>query len=205
MGNAEQVVVEQLWRTRAAPLRPRLLVPPQLAHRLGLPDLQQRRRLRLHHHQRDAVDEDHEVGDDHALVVLHAAPLVAPADPELGGDDEIVEAALRVVEVEEARDARLPTPRSVDGEGHAVGQVLVDGLVSGHARRVHVLEPEDGPLGLLLRHPFVQPQQRPPQPALQQHLSLVPPAPPPTPRGEHTSTPSAPAAGGRALRRGCIR
>ncbi len=155
------------------PLRPRLLVAAELAHGLGLPYLQQRRRLGLHHHQGDAVDEQHEVGDDHALVVLRAAPLVAAPDAELGGDDELVEAALRVVEVEEADGARVPPARPVHGQGHPVGQVLVDGLVAGHAGGVDVLQIEDDPVRLRLGQPLVEPQQRPPQTPLEQHLPLV--------------------------------
>ena len=165
--------MEQLGRAGTVPLRPRLLVAPQLPHRLRFPDLHERRRLRFHHYQRDAVDEEHEVGDDHTLVVLGAAPLVASADAELGRNDKLVEAALRVIEVEEARDARSTATRFVDAEGHAVGEVLVDGLIAGHARDVHVLQREDGAVGLPLRHPLVEPQQRPLQPPSQQYLSLV--------------------------------
>ena len=180
--------MEQLRRAVPVPLRPRLLVAPKLAHRLGPPHVQQRRRLGLHHHQRDAVDEQHEVGDDHPFVVFHAAPLTlslpvlspvegskGPADAELRGRHELVQAALRVVEVEESDGAGLPSPRPVHGEGHPVGQVLVDGLVAGHARRVDVLQVEDDALGLLLRHPLVQPHERGLQAALQQHLALASP------------------------------
>ena len=69
-----------------------------------------------------------------------AGALVAPADPKLRGDDELVEAALRVVEVEESDGARVPTAWPVHGRSHAVGQGLVDLLVAGHARRGDVLQ-----------------------------------------------------------------
>ena len=166
--------MEQRRCASSAPLRPRLLVPPQLPHRLRLPHVQQRRRFRLHYHQRDTVDEEHEVGDDHALVVVEVAALVAAADPELRGDDELVETALGVVEVEEADDARSPAARTIDDQRHPVGEILVDGLVAGHARGVNVLQLEDDAVGLLLRHPLVQAPQRPAQPPFQQDLALVP-------------------------------
>ena len=167
MGHAQQVVVEQLRRATAVPLRPRLLVATKLAYRLRSPYVEQRRRLGLHHHQRDAVDEQHKIGDDHTLVVICATSLVGSPDAELGGDDELVKAALRVGEVEEADGAGVPALRRVHHQGHTVGQVLVDPLVAGHARGVHVLQFEDDALGLLFRHPLVEPQQRPPQPPLQ--------------------------------------
>ena len=71
VGDAEQVVVEQLGGAGAVPLGPGLLVAAELPHCLGLPHVLQRRRLGLHHHQRDAVDEQHQVGLDNPLVVLH--------------------------------------------------------------------------------------------------------------------------------------
>ena len=49
----------------------------------------------------------------------------------------------------------------------------MDRLVAGHARGVDVLQLKDGSLRLLLRHPFVKPHQRGPQPALQQDLPLI--------------------------------
>ena len=78
----------------------------------GLPHVEQGGGLGFHDNQGDAVDEQHQVGDDHALVVLRAAPLVAAADAELVGDDELVEAAIRVVEVEEADGAGADGPRA---------------------------------------------------------------------------------------------
>lgn len=54
-----------------------------------------------------------------------------------------------------------------------VGQVLVDGLVAGHAGGIDVLQLEDDALGLRLRQLLVQPQQCLAQPPLQQHLPLV--------------------------------
>ena len=173
VGDAEQVVVEQLGGANAAPLRPGLLVAAQLPHRLGLPHVQQRRRLGLHHHQRDAVDEQQQVGLDYPLVVLGVALLAAPAHPELGGDDELVESALGVVEVEEADVAGVLPALGVDGQGQAEGQVLVDGLVAGHADGVDALQLEDGPLRLLLGQPVVETQQGGPQPPLQQYLALA--------------------------------
>ena len=70
VGDAEQVAVEQGGRAGPVPLGPGLLVAAQLAHGLGLPHIQHGRRLGLHHHQRNAVDEEHQVRLDHALVVL---------------------------------------------------------------------------------------------------------------------------------------
>ena len=159
MGHAHQVVVEQLRRAASLPLSPRLLVASQLPHGVRLPHVQKRRRLCLHHNQRDAVDEEYEIGDDHALVVFYAAPLVAPADSELRGDDVLVEAALRMFEVEEAHRGGLTTARRVHGQGHAVGQVLVDPPVAGHARLADVLDIEDHAVGLVLRHPLVEPHE----------------------------------------------
>ena len=88
--------VDVLRRAGTVPLRYRLLVAQQLANRLGLPDVHQGGRLGFHDHQRDAVDEEDQVGDDHALVVfLFVLSLSkgAPADPELGCDHELVESA----------------------------------------------------------------------------------------------------------------
>ena len=130
------------------PFGPGLLVAAQLPDRLGFPDAHQGRRLGLHYHQGDAVDEEDQVGDDQPLIVLPAVPLVAPAHPELGGDHELVEAALGVIEVEEANGARVPAPRPVHRQGHPVGQVLVDRLVAGHAGGVDVLHLEYDPVGL---------------------------------------------------------
>ena len=171
--HAEQVVVEQLRRASPVPLRPCLLVAAQLSHRPVPPVVPEGRRLGFHHHQWDAVDEQHQVRDDHALVVLGAASFVAATDAELGGNHELVEAALRVVEVEEADDTGVPALRRVHRQGHAIGQILVDALVAGHARSVHVFQVEDDAVGLLLRDPLVQPQQCGAQPALEQHLPLV--------------------------------
>ena len=78
-----------------------------------------------------------------------------------------------MVEVEEADGARAAASGRVQDQGHPIGQVLVDGLVAGHAGGVDMLQLEDDALGPLLRHPLVQPHQRPPQPTLQQHLPLV--------------------------------
>ena len=78
-----------------------------------------------------------------------------------------------MIEVKEADGARVSAARDVDAERHAVGQVLVNGLVASHAGGVDPLQLEDDPLGLLLRHPLVEPQQGAPEPCLQQHLALV--------------------------------
>ena len=78
-----------------------------------------------------------------------------------------------MVEVEEADGAGGPPLRRIHRQGHAVGQVLVDGLVACHAGGVQVLQFEDDPVRLLLRHPLVETQQSGPQPPLQQHLALV--------------------------------
>ena len=66
VSHAQQVVVEQLRRAAAVPLRSRLLVATKLAYRLRSPYVEQRRRLGLLHYQRDAVDEQHNIWDDHA-------------------------------------------------------------------------------------------------------------------------------------------
>ena len=178
VAHAQQVVMEQLGRAGAGPLRPGLLVPAQLPHRQGLPFVSQGGRLGLHDHQGNAVDEEHQVGDDHALVVVLVPPFglglsrTASAQPELGGDNELVESAFRMVEIEEAGGAGVGTAGDVHGHVHAVGEVLVDGLVTGHAHGVHVLQVEDDPLGLLVCHPFVEPQQRRLEPPFEQYLPL---------------------------------
>ena len=178
MAHAHQVVVEQLGGAGASPLGPRLLVAAQLAHRQGLPLVGQGGRLGLHNHQWDAVDEEHQIGDDHSLVVVRIFPFglslsrAAPPYPELGSDHELVEPTLAVVEVEETGGAGVGATGDVHGHIHSVGEVLVDGLVAGHAHGVHMLQIEDDPLGLLLGHPLVEPQQRRLQPPLEQRLSL---------------------------------
>ena len=98
-----------------------------------------------------------------------------PPHPELGGDHELVEAAFRVVEVEEADGAGVPAPGPVHGQGHTVGQVLVDRLVAGHAGGVDVLQLEDDPVGLGLGEPLIETQQGGPQPLLEQDLPLAAP------------------------------
>ena len=143
-----------------------------------LPDLQQRGRLRFHDDEGDAVYEQDEVGLDDALVVLAGpagAALAAPTHAELRGDDVLVQpdAGLRVVEVEEADGGRLLTAAAVDGEGHAVREVLVDGLVAREAGRVEVLEVEDDALRLVLGHPLVEAHERSREPPMQEHVALV--------------------------------
>ena len=71
VGDAEQVVMEQFRGSGTMPFRPCFLVSAKLSHCLGLPHVHQRRRLGLHHHQRDAIDEQHQVGLDNPLVILH--------------------------------------------------------------------------------------------------------------------------------------
>ena len=164
--------MEQLGGAGAVPLRPGLLVAAKLSHRLGLPHVQQRRRLGLHHHQRDAVDEQHQVGLDHPLVVLVVTLLVAAPHPELGGDDELVESAVGAFEVEEADVTGVLSVGGVTAQGQAEGQVLVEFLVAGNADLIDVLQLEDDPLRLLLGQPFVEMQQGGPQPPLQQDLAL---------------------------------
>ena len=76
-----------------------------------------------------------------------------------GGDHELVETALRMVEVEEADVARVPPPGPIDVQGHPEGQVLVNGLVAGHAHGVDVLQLEDDPVGLSHGEPLVEAQE----------------------------------------------
>ena len=178
VGEAQQVCVEQLGSAGAVPLRPGLLVAVQLFDRLGLPHLQQRGRLRLHDDEGNAVHEQHQVGLDDALVVLADAPgaaLVAAAHTELGGDDVLVEpdAGLRMVEVEEADGGGLLAPAAVDGERHAVREVLVDGLVAREAGGVEVPKVEDDALRLVLGHPRVEPHEGGREPPLKEHVALV--------------------------------
>ena len=125
MGHAQQIVVEQRRRADSVPLGFGLLVAPQLADCLGFPHVHERRRLGLHHHQWDAVDEEHQVGDNHALVVVEVAFLVAAPDAELRRDHELVQATLGFVEVEEADGAGVPVAGAFHGQRHAVGQVLM--------------------------------------------------------------------------------
>ena len=52
-----------------------------------------------------------QVGNDQPFIVLQTGPLVATAHTELSGDHELVEAAHRVVKVEETDGARVALPR----------------------------------------------------------------------------------------------
>ena len=61
-----------------------------------------------------------------------------------------------MVEVEEADGAGPLASRTVNREGHAVGQVLVDSLVASHAQGVDMFELEDDAVGLRPRHPLVE-------------------------------------------------
>ena len=82
--------------------------------------------------------------------------MVASPHPEPGGDDELVEHAFGVIEVEEADvTGILPAP-GVDGQGQAEGQVLVNCLVAGDADGVYVLQVEDGPFCLLFGQPVIE-------------------------------------------------
>ena len=78
-----------------------------------------------------------------------------------------------MIEIEKADGAGVPSPGPVNGQGQPVGQVLMDGLVAGHAGGVDVLQLEDDPLGLGFGEPVVETQQGGPQPPLQQHLALA--------------------------------
>ena len=80
-----------------------------------------------------------------------------------------------MLEVKEAHGARVPAPGPIHGQGHPVGQVLVDRLVAGHAGGIDVLQLEDDPVGLGLGQPLVETQQGGPQPPLQQHFPLAAP------------------------------
>ena len=93
---------------------------------------------------------------NHPLVVLGVALLAAPPHPKLGGHDELVEATLGVVEVEEADVAGVLPALGVDGQGQSEGQVLVDSLVAAHTDGVDVLQLEDSPFRLFLGQPFVE-------------------------------------------------
>ena len=97
---------------------------------------------------------------------------VAPPNPELGGDHELVESGTGMVEVEEPNAPSLTPSITVDLERHPVGQVFVNLLVASHAETFKVLEIEDDPISLLLGHPLVEAQKSSPEPPLQQHLSL---------------------------------
>ena len=80
-----------------------------------------------------------------------------------------------MVEVEETDGAGGPSPGPVHGQGHSVGQVLVDPLVADHPGGVDVLQLEDDPVRLGLGEPLVEAEQGSPQAILQQHLSLTAP------------------------------
>ena len=160
------------------PLRARLLVAAQLAHRLRLPDVAERRRLGLHHDERDAVHEQHEVGLHDLLIVLAragAAALAGAAHAELRRDDVVVEtdAGLGVVEVEEADGGRLLPAAALDGERHAVGEVRVDLAVPREARGVDVAQVEDDALRVVLGHPLVEAQQGGSEPPREQHAAFA--------------------------------
>ena len=121
VGHAQEIVVEQRRRADSVPLGFSLLVTPQLADGLGLPHVHERRRLGLHHHQWDAVDEEHQVGDNHALIFVRIALFVAAPDAELRRDHELVQAAFGVVEVEEPDGVGVPTVGAFHGQRHAIG------------------------------------------------------------------------------------
>ena len=57
--------------------------------------------------------------------------------------------------------------------GHAVGEVLVDGLVARQAGGVEVLQVEDDALGLVLGHPCVEAHERGREASVEQHIPLV--------------------------------
>ena len=160
------------------PLRTGLLVAVQLLDCLLLPDLQQRRQLRLHDNEGDAVHEQHEVGLDDALIVLAGAQcsaLAATTHPELRGHDVLVQshARLWMFEIEEAHGGRLLAATPVDGEGHAVRQVLVDSLIASQPSGINVLQIEDGPLRLVVGHPRIQTLESRREPTGQQHIPLI--------------------------------
>ena len=175
VGHTQQVVVEELRGSPALPLWPRLLVAAQLPNRPGLPDVHQGRRLGFHHHQGYTVHEEDQVGNDQPLIVLGTVPLAAPAHPKLGGDHELLETALGVVEVEEADGARVPPPGAIDVQGHPEGQILVDRLVAGHAYGVDVLQLEDNPVGLSHGEPLVEAQEGGTEDTVEQHLAFTAP------------------------------
>ena len=138
------------------PLRSRFLVATQLPHRLRLPHVQQRGRLRLHHHQRNPVHKQHQVRLHHPLIVFQAPPLVAPTHPELRRHQELVQPALRVLEVEEPRNPALPAAGRGRAHRLSVDQVLVHSLIPRNPAALGVLQFPDHPLRLRLRHPLVQ-------------------------------------------------
>ena len=67
----------------------------------------------------------------------------------------------------------LTAPGPVDGQGHAVGEILVDTLVASHAQRVDVLKLEDDAVSLRLRHPLVQAKKGRLEPTFEQDVTLV--------------------------------
>ena len=96
----------------------------------------------------------------------------AAPDAELGGDHELV-AADGVVEIEESDGAGVPAARGLNGQRHAVGEVLVDQLVARHADAAGAFEIADHLVGLRTGEAIVEAQQRGPQPALEQNVALV--------------------------------
>ena len=78
-----------------------------------------------------------------------------------------------MVEVEEADGGSFSSALRVNGQGHTVGQVLVDQLVAGDAGLADVFEVEDHAVGLVLGHPLVEPHEGRFQTTLQEHVPLV--------------------------------
>ena len=78
-----------------------------------------------------------------------------------------------MLEVEEAHGGRFLAAAPVDGEGHTVRQVLVDGLVAGQAGGVDVLQIEDDPLRLVIGHPRIETLERGCEPSGKQYIPLV--------------------------------
>ena len=141
--------LEQLRRPLVLPARAGLLVAVELLDRFGLPGVADGGALALDDHERQAVDEHHDIGDDVLLRAEH---------PVLAGDEPLV--ALRLVEVEEPDGVALASVAAVLLQGDAVGEGGVEGLVgfgeAGGGNSGHGL---DGPGEVGLGEPGVQPEE----------------------------------------------
>src|ERR1043165_8283095 len=81
--------LEQPRSSQATVTGLQLLVAAELIDRLGSPAFAKRRALALDDHQRDAVDQQYDVGPDVLLAAL---------DAELPGNDEVITRGVREVE-----------------------------------------------------------------------------------------------------------
>ena len=141
--------LEQLRRPLVLPARAGLLVAVELLDRFRLPGVADGGALALDDHEREAVDEHHDIGDDLLLRSKH---------PVLAGDEPLV--AARLVEVEEPDRVALAPVAAVLLQGDAVGEGGVERLVGfGEAGGGDLGHGLHGPGEVGLGEPGVQPEE----------------------------------------------